>query len=74
MRFGCALCNKKFNHHIVRVKASKMNAFIPHATPGTPPNQASMLSTLMAVARARYAVFIRFILDDENELEIDNED
>jgi hypothetical protein len=42
--------------------------------PGTPPNQASMLCTLMAAARAKAAVFLRFINDDENELEMDDDD
>jgi hypothetical protein len=42
--------------------------------PGMPPNQASMLSTLMAGARAKAASFLRFINDDEDELEIDDDD
>ena len=42
--------------------------------PGTPPNQASMLSTLTAVARAKSAVFMRFINDNNNDLEIDDDD
>ena len=42
--------------------------------PGKPPNQASMLSTLMAAARAKSAAFICFINNDNNELEIDDDD
>ena len=33
-----------------------------------------MFSMLMAVARAKAAVFVRFINDDENELEIDDDE
>ena len=33
-----------------------------------------MLSTLMTAARGKAAVFLRFINDDENELEIDDDD
>ena len=33
-----------------------------------------MLSTLMAATRAKAAVFLCFINDDENELEIDDDD
>ena len=75
MSFGCAFGDKKDDHHFVRVSASKMNVFTPHAMPGMPPNQASMVSTLMATTRAYWAAFICFINNDENELEIDdNED
>jgi hypothetical protein len=74
MSFGCAFGDQKDDHHFVRVKAFKMNAFIPHVMPGTPPNQVSMLSTLMAAARAKSAVFMRFINDDNNELEIEDDD
>ena len=74
MSFGCAFGNQKDDHHFVRVKASKMNAFTHQLMPGMPPNQASMFSTFMAGARARAAVFLRFINDDENELEIDDDD
>ena len=74
MSFGCAFGDQKDDHHFARVKASKMNAFTPHVMPGTPPNQASVLSTLMATARAKSAVFMRFINDDENELEIDEDE
>ena len=42
--------------------------------PGMPPNQASIFSTLMAATRAKAAVFMRFINDDENELEIDDDE
>jgi hypothetical protein len=59
IKFGCAFGDQKDNHHFVRVKALKMNTFIHHVMPGMPPNQASMLSTLMAAARAKSAVFIR---------------
>jgi hypothetical protein len=44
-----------------------MNAFIPHVMPGTPPNQVSMLSRLMAAARAKSAAFICMIHDDDND-------
>ena len=44
-----------------------MNVFTPHVMPGMAPIQASMLSTLMAAARAKAAVFLRFINDDNNE-------
>ena len=75
MSFGCAFGDQKDNHHFVRVKASKMNVFTPpHVMPGMPPNQASMFSTLMAATRAKAVVFLRFINNDKNELEIDNDD
>ena len=75
MSFGCAFGNQKDDHHFVRVKASKMNVFAHRVMPGMPPNQASMLcSTLMAAARAKAVGFQRFINDDENELEIDDDD
>jgi hypothetical protein len=74
MSFGCAFGDQKDDHHFIRVKASKMTVFTPHVMPGMPPNQASMLSTLMAAAKAKAAVFLRFINDDNNELEIDDDD
>ena len=67
MSFGCAFGDQKDDHHFVRVKASKMNVFTHHVMPGMPPNQAAMLSTLMAAARAKSAAFIRFLSDDNNE-------
>jgi len=67
MSSGCAFGDQKDDHHFVRVKASKMNVFTPHVMPGMPPNQASMLSTLMAATRAKAAAFIRMIHDDNNE-------
>ena len=67
MSFGCAFGDQKDDHHFVRVKASKMNAFTHQVMPGMPPNQASMLSTLMAATRAKSAAFIRFLNDDNNE-------
>jgi hypothetical protein len=42
--------------------------------PGTPQNQISMLSALMAAARAKSAASIRMIHDDNNELGIDDDD
>ena len=75
MSFGCAFGDQKDNHHFVRLKASKMNAFTPpQLMPGMPPNQASMFSTLMAAARAKATLYMRFINDDENELEIDDDE
>ena len=75
MSFGCAFGDQKDDHHFVRVKALKMNVFAHQVMPGIPPNQASMLSTLMAAARAKAVGFLRFINDDdENELEIDDDD
>ena len=74
MSFGCAFGDQKDDHHFIRVKASKMNVFAHQVMPGMPPNQASMLSTLMAAARANAVGFMRFINDDENELEIDDND
>ena len=71
MSFGCAFGDQKDDHHFVRVKASKMNVFAHHQVmPGIPPNQASMLSTLMAAARAKAVGFLRFLNDDENELKL----
>ena len=75
IEFGCTFGNEKDDHHFVRVKASKeMNTFIPHVMPGTPPNQASMLSTLMAAARAKSAAFVHIKNDDNIKLEIDDDD
>ena len=75
MSFGCAFGDQKDDHHFVSVKASTMNVCTPHVMPGMPPNQASMLSTLMATARSKAAVFLRFLINnDENELEIDDDD
>ena len=34
MSFGCAFGDQKEDHHFVRVKASKMNAFTHHLMPG----------------------------------------
>ena len=52
-----------------------MNVFTPqHVMSGMLPNQASMFSAPMAAARAKAAVFLRFINDDEHELEIDDDD
>ena len=42
--------------------------------PGMPPNQASLLSTLMAATRAKSAVFMRCINNGNNELEMDDDD
>ena len=74
IEFGCAFGDGKDDHHFIKVKSSKMSAFIPHVMPGTPPNQASILSTLMAAARVKSTVFLRFITNDNNELEIDDND
>ena len=76
IEFGCAfLGDEKDYNHFVRVKALKMNTlFIPHVTPGTPPNQASMFSMLMAAARAKSVANICFINDNNNELEMDDGD
>ena len=63
------LGNERDGHYFIKVKFSKMNNFISHVMPGTPPNQASTLSTLiMAAARAKSAAFIRFIYDDHNKV------
>ena len=74
IKFGCAFGDEKDDHHFVRVKVLKMNAFIPHVMPGTPPNQASMISMLIAAAREKSAVFMHFVNDDDNKLEIDDDD
>ena len=67
IEFGGAFGDEKDDLHFVRVEASTMNAFTIHMMPGMPPNQASMLSLLMAAARAKSAAFIRMIHDDNNE-------
>jgi hypothetical protein len=62
IKFGCAFGDEKYYHQFVRVSAVKMNAFDPHAMPGT------------AAARATSAAFIRLIHDNNNQLEIDDDD
>ena len=73
MSFGCAFGDQNDDQHFVRVKASKMNVFTPDVMPGMPTNPALILSTLTDAARAKAAIFLRFINDDENEMEIDDD-